>query len=144
MSRPKTKPLTYQLEKDNNFITKVSTNTTQEKPNIVFLRAKVKITPIENKKTYIDEILSLKNEFDTFVRNLFDNCKYYENNYIFSLDVAEKSVKYKKTSHLKYDLFVKPKTQLTLEKHKEIFKKLSDTMDDKLIEIFKKYKIQWK
>ena len=52
MSRPRFKPIVYKLKKQNHFITKVSTNTTDEKPNVVFLRAKVRITPIEPKKTY--------------------------------------------------------------------------------------------
>ena len=143
MSRPRFKPIVYNLEKDNHFVTKVSTNTTEERPNVVFLRAKVRITPIEIKKTYEKDILSITSEFDSFVRSVLDANPNYDRNYIFSVDVAEKSVKYKKTSHLRYDIFLKPKNKLRLEEHKDILKSLSDTLDEKLIELFRKHNLKW-
>lgn len=143
MSRPRFKPIVYVLEKDNHFVTKVSTNTTEERPNVVFLRAKVRITPIEIKKTYEKDILSISSEFDSFVRSVLDMSPNYDKNYIFSVDVAEKSVKYKKTSHLRYDMFLKPKNRLRLEEHRDILKSLSDIFDKKLIELFKKYNLKW-
>lgn len=143
MSRPRFKPVVYDLEKDNYFVTNVSTNTTEERPNVVFLRAKVKITPIEIKKTYEQDILSISSDFDKFARNILDVNPNYDKNYIFSIDVAEKSVKYKKTSHLRYDIFLKPKNKLRLEEHRDILKSLSDTLDEKLIELFKKYNLKW-
>jgi hypothetical protein len=143
MSRPRFKPIVYVLDKDNHFVTKVSTNTTEEFPNVVFLRAKVRITPIEIKKTYERDILSISSEFESFARNMLDMISNYDNNYIFSVDVAEKSVKYKKISHLRYDIFLKPKKRLRLEEHRDILKSLSDTLDEKLIELFKQYNLKW-
>lgn len=143
MSRPRFKPIVYFLEKDNHFVTKVSTNTTDEIPNVVFLRTKVRITPIEIKKTYEQEMLSISSEFESFVRNVLDTNPNYDKNYILSVDIAEKSVKYKKTSHLRYDIFLKPKNQITLEEHRNILKSVSDVLDKKLIELFKKYNINW-
>lgn len=143
MSRPRFKPVVYSLEKDNYFVANVSTNTTEERPNVVFLRAKVKITPIEIKKTYEQDILSISSEFDKFARSVLDINSNYDKNYIFSVDVAEKSVKYKKTSHLRYDIFLKPKNKLRLEEHRDILKTLSDTLDEKLIELFRKYNLKW-
>jgi len=143
MSRPKFKPIVYNLEKDNHFITKVSTNTTDEKPNVVFLRAKVKITPIEIKKTYEQDILFIKSHFEIFAKALLDSQSLYDKNYIFSIDVAEKSVKYKKTSHLKYDIFLKPKIKISLEEHRKSLKDISDILDNKLIELFKKFNLKW-
>ena len=52
MSRPRFRPTVYVLEKENHFVTKVSTNTTDEYPQIVFLRAKVRITPLNENKSY--------------------------------------------------------------------------------------------
>lgn len=143
MSRPRFKPIVYNLEKDNHFVTKVSTNTTDEYPQVVFLRAKVKITPIENKKTYESDIINIQTDFNIFARSLLDMASNYDKNYIFSVDVAEKSVKYKKTSHLRYDIFLKPKNKLKLEEHRDILKSLSDTLDKKLIELFKEYNLKW-
>lgn len=143
MSRPRFKPIVYDLEKDNHFVTKVSTNTVDEKPVVVFLRTKVRITPIEIKKTYEKDILSIGKEFDSFARRLLDINSDYDKNYIFSVDVAEKSVKYKKTSHLRYDIFLKPKNKLRLEEHRDILKSISDRLDEKLIELFRKYNLKW-
>ena len=144
MSRPKFKPITYQLEKNNNFITKVSTNTTEEKPSVVFLRAKVRITPLEAKKTYENDILTISNTFKNFAETIFNNNNDYESNYIFSVDIAEKSVKYKKTSHFHYDIFLKPKNMLLLSEHRDKLKILSDKLDDKLIKLFQEHNLKCK
>lgn len=144
MSRPRFKPIVYDLEKDNHFVTKVSTNTTEENPSVVFLRAKIRITPIESRKSYESEILSIEDEFKDFATDLLNNNNDYDKNYIFSVDVAEKSVKYKKTSHLRYDIFLKPNNKIKLEEHRDKLQTLSDILDKKLITLFKKYGLMWK
>ena len=144
MSRPKVRPTVYELDKQNHFIAKVSTNTTDVFPEVVFLRAKVKVTPSVPNKIYENDILTIKSEFDKFSRNLLNLCSDYDKNYIFSVDISEKSVKYKKTSHLKYDVYLKPKKKMTLEEHKTKLSLISDKMDNKLIELFKKYDLVWK
>lgn len=144
MSRPKFRPTVYDLEKENHFVTKISTNTTEEYPNVVFLRAKIRITPLSENKSYEKEILALKKEFEDYSKNLLDANSDYDKNYIFSVDVAEKSVKFKKTSHLHYDVFLKPKKAQTLLEHKSKLEAISNKMDDKLISLFKKYNLLWK
>jgi len=143
MSRPRFKPTVYKVEKNNYFNTKVSSNTRDEIPPVVFLRAKIRITPNDIKRTYEKEILSIKQRFDLIARNILDNCKDYDKKYIFSVDVAEKSVAYKKTTHLRYDIFLKPLTKLNLEQHKNKLKELSDKLDEKLIELFRQYNLKW-
>lgn len=144
MSRPRFRPMVYDLKKENHFVTKVSTNTTDEYPNVVFLRAKVRITPLNENKTYEKEVLSLKREFEEYCKDLLRLNSDYDKNYIFSVDIAEKSVKYKKTSHLHYDVFLKPKNTQTLLEHKNKLEVISNKMDDKLITLFKKYNLLWK
>ena len=144
MSRPRFRPTVYVLEKENHFVTKVSTNTTDEYPKVVFLRTKIRITPLNDNKTYEKEILSLKNEFEEYCKNLLKLVSDYDKNYIFSVDVAEKSVKYKKTSHLHYDVFLKPKTMQTLLEHKNKLEVIANKMNDKLVTLFKKYNLLWK
>lgn len=144
MSRPRFKPVVYVLEKDNHFVTKVSTNTTDDKPNVVFLRAKIRITPAFNKKNYENDVLDVENTFETYARQVLDNLSDYDKNYIFSVDVAEKSVKYKKTSHLRYDIFLKPLVLTDLSFHRDKLKEISDILDKKLISLFTKYNLIWK
>ena len=144
MSRPKVRPTVYDLDKENHFIAKVSTNTTDIYPEVVFLRAKVKVTPSLPNKIYENDILQIKREFENFSKNLLNFCSDYDKNYIFSVDISEKSVKYKKMSHLKYDVYLKPRKKMTLEEHKNKLSSISDKMDNKLIELFKKYDLIWK
>lgn len=144
MSRSKFRPTVYDLGKENHFVTKISTNTTEEYPNVVFLRAKIRITPLSENKSYEKEILALKREFEDYCKNLLNVNSDYDKNYIFSVDVAEKSVKFKKTSHLHYDVFLKPKKAQTLLEHKSKLEAISNKMDDKLISLFKKYNLLWK
>jgi len=144
MSRPKLKPVVYLLEKDNKFVTKISTNENCEFPNVVFIRAKVRITPLLKKKSYENEILTIKNNFETFAKRILNSNTDYESNYIFTVDVAEKSVRFKKTTHLRYDIYLKPKiNNITLYEHKEKLKTLSDKLDNKLINFFKKFELNW-
>ena len=144
MSRPKFRPTVYVLEKENHFVTKVSTNTTDKYPKIVFLRAKVRITPLNENKSYEKEILSLKSEFEGYCKNLLMLNSDYDKNNIFSIEIAEKSVKFKKTSHLHYDIFLKPKHPQTLLEHKHKLEIISNKLDNKLTSLFKKYDLLWK
>ena len=114
MSRTRFKPILYKFEKDNHFVLKIGTNTTDEIPNVVFLRAKTMITPLTIKKSYQEDILLIKNEFITFAKKMLDNNIDYDKNYIFSVDIAEKSVRHNKTSHFHYDVFLKPLKDIKL------------------------------
>ena len=143
MPRQVLKPQIYVLEKDNFFVTKVSTNTIDKYTDVVFLRAKTRISPIEKKNSYKDEILKLKREFVIFFEKTIRNNPIYEDNFIFTVTVAEESVKYNKTTHLHYDLFVKSKKKNTLLYHKNKLEKISDKLDKKLISLFKKYSLKW-
>lgn len=143
MSRNSFKPVVYVLEKENNFLTKVSTSTIEEIPNVVYLRAKVRITPLLDKKNYEEEILTIKNIFNTFAKKTLNNAVDYDENYIFTVDVAEKSVRYKKTTHLRYDIYLKPLKKWTLLQHKEKLTEISNKLDNKLIELFKQHNLKW-
>jgi len=143
MSRPKFKPLVYETKKENNFVTKISTNTTDEIPNVVFLLSKVRVTPLLQNKLYMEDILSLKATFDVFARNLLDSCYEYDKNYIFNIDIAEKSVRYKKTSHLRYEVYLRPKNKLSLLDNRDKLMVISDKLEEKLIDLFKKYNLNW-
>ena len=136
MSRPQLKPIVYVLKKDNHFVTKIGTNTTDEHVNIVFIRGKTMLTPLENRKTYKDDISSLKKDFEKFANDYIQGCSDYDKNYIFTMSIAEESVKFHKTSHLHYDLFVKSKEKHTMSEHKEKLLKISDKLENKLISLF--------
>lgn len=130
------KPIVYVLKKDNHFVTKIGTSKTDEYVDVVFIRAKTMLTPINKRKTYKDDIISLKEHFENFANNYIQRCTEYDKNYIFTMSIAEESVRYKKTSHLHYDLFVKSKEKCTMEEHKNKLLKISDKLENRLISLF--------
>lgn len=141
MSRPRFRPFVYEYKKDNGFIIKISTNTTDVKPSVVFLRGKVKITPSTVKKTYEEEIIELREKFEKRVRDILSRMTSYSQSYIFSVDIAEKSVKHNKTSHFHYDIFLKPLKTLEMSEHKENLLKISEKFENYLIELFEDYSL---
>lgn len=144
MSRPKKKPIVYVLDKENNFTTKISTNTNEAKPSVVFLRAKVVITPLTNKKNYELEIANIVEKFKNKAKSILDNCNDYEKKYLLSVDVSGKSVRYKKNSHFHYDIFLKPTGKHILSEHRDKLKIISDKLDSYLIDLFEHYGLEWK
>lgn len=142
MSRTRVKPQVYEKVKDSHFVARVSTNTTDEFPKVVFLRAKVTITPSSPKKSYEDDIIAIQREFEMFARSLLDETPFYSEDYIFSVDVAEKSVGYRKNSHLRYDIFVKPSFPMTLEKNRDVLLMISDSMDERLTSLMDAHGIE--
>lgn len=141
MSRPRLKPDVYQLPKEKGFITQISTNTTNEYVKVVFVRTKVRITPLFNEKTYETDVSKLKREFESSTLDIISNNSDYEKEFIFNVSIAEKSVQYRKNSHLHYDLFLKPKKQSTLLDNKSKLEFLSHQINDNLKDLFKKYNL---
>lgn len=144
MSRPKVRPTVYELKKDNHFVVKISANTSDELPDVVFLRGKVRVTPLLSNKLYENDILHIKNEFEKYAKYVLSLFSEYDKNYIFSIDISEKSVRYKKISHLKYEIYLKPKQKKPLAEEKERLVSISNKMENKLIELFQKHDLIWK
>lgn len=144
MSRPRLNPEKHMLEKTNHFVKYVSTNNIGvEYPNVVFLRAKVRITPIHKEKTYENKINNIKKSFNDYANELIKKNPLYDNEFILTIDVSEKSVSYGKISHLRYDLFVKPSKPTRMEDNISNLSFLSNKFDDKLISLFNEYSLKW-
>lgn len=144
MSRPRLRPKKHMLPKTNKFVKYISTNNISlEFPEIVFLRAKVKITPIHKEKTYENKINKIKTGFNKYANDIIKGCNLFDKEYILTMDVSEKSVAYGKISHLKYDLFVKPSKPMSMEDDINHLSILSDKLDNKLISLFVEHSINW-
>jgi hypothetical protein len=140
MSRVRLKPKVYVSKINNSFVTKISSNSIEDIPDIVFIRAKARITPQNKLKTYEPIIRELKDDLDLFINNILMNLKSYDNkNYLFSLEMSEKSVQYKKNSHIHYDIFIKPLNNENMSVHHERLKTLVDKINTKLLELFESY-----
>ena len=125
------------LNKQGNFITRYGTTLEEKEPSVVYLRTKSKITPLIKQKEYNENILKAKNEFTSFVKNYIINCDDVENMFLFNIDMSPKGVKFGKKSFLRYDLYLRPKTKLTLQDNKIKMEQISLAMDNKLEKILK-------
>lgn len=120
------------LEKNGKFITRFGSTLEVERPSVVYLRTKSKITPLTEKKEYDTEVNIVKNKFTSFVKEIIEKSKSVNNDYLFNIDISSKSVKYGKVSFLKYDVYLKPTKQRTIEENRFRFQQLSTKFDRKL------------
>lgn len=120
------------LEKDGKFITRFGSTLEAERPSVVYLRTKSKITPLIEKKEYDTEVNIVKNKFTSFVKEIIEKSKSVNNDYLFSIDISSKSVKYGKVSFLRYDVYLKPTKQRTIEENRFRLQQLSTKFDRKL------------
>lgn len=120
------------LEKNGKFITRFGSTLEVERPSVVYLRTKSKITPLIEKKEYDTEVNIVKNKFTSFVKEIIEKSKSVNNDYLFSIDISSKSVKYGKVSFLRYDVYLKPTKQRTIEENRFRLQQLSTKFDRKL------------
>ena len=138
MSRFKTTPEVFKYN-DDGFFTEISTNTTEDFPKVVFIRTKVHITPKVAKKTYEKEILFIKEEFERNTLNIIKKSKTFDKDFLFNVNIAEKSVQINKRSHLRYDLFLKPINETTLNQNKKELEKIFTKLNTMLLNLFQTY-----
>lgn len=120
------------LEKNGNFITRYGSTIESEYPSVVYLRTKSKITPLNRQKEYDKEVSTIKKRFTEFVHNSILKSKSVDDNYLFNIDISSKSIKYGKVSFLRYDVYLKPSKQRTIEENKFRLHQLSVKFDKKL------------
>lgn len=143
MARGKSKPKVYTAQKENKFNITIGTTTCQEKPKVIYVRSKIRISPIIEKETYADEILNIKNEFNQFLKKTLAIQKYYQHNSLFDLSVAENSVDYKKTSHLRYEIYFQTCGEKEFQEHKENLLEMTDILEKELIKNFQKFQLKY-
>lgn len=141
MSRTSSKPKVYIYNEEKGFVTKVSTNTTDDSPEVVFIRTKVCITPKIKQEKHEEEILSLKQEFSGFSNDFLKKCDGFSDDYIFTCSLAEKSVQFNKKSHLHYDIFLKPKVITNFEDIKTKLEYIFEKLNEQLTILFDKYNL---
>ena len=141
MSRTSSKPKVYIYNEGKGFVTKVSTNTTDDCPEVVFIRTKVCITPKIKQEKHEEEILSLKQNFNDFSNDFLKKCDGFSDDYIFTCSLAEKSVQFNKKSHLHYDIFLKPKIITNFEDIKTKLEYIFEKLNKHLTILFDKYNL---
>lgn len=120
------------LEKNGKFITRYGSTIESKYPSVVYLRTKSKITPLNQQKEYDKEVSTIKKRFTEFVHDSILKSKSVDDDYLFNIDISSKSVKYGKISFLRYDVYLKPSKQRTIEENKFRLHQLSVKFDRKL------------
>lgn len=136
----------YLKLKDGAIInTKYSIISDDNKSQIIFLRGKGKIRPIESKKTYESDIENLKISFKREFYSQIRRMKLYDDNLLVTLDVSSKGIGYNKFSFIKYDIFIKP---LNTINRNDVDKNLSELINiinsSLLISIDNKFELKLK
>lgn len=93
-------------------------------PEIVYIRTKARITPIVKKKEYNDGVTSVKETFEKLVKSVVRNNSYFEDKHICSIEISENGIAFGKKSHIKYDVYVKPKEIKKLDEHETEIKSM--------------------
>lgn len=127
------------LTKNNKIVTKYGTTTKAEKPKVLYLRSKAKITPSLEKSSFEDEIDIIKDDFLKYIDAQVKKNKNLDNKYLSNIDISSKSVAHGKVSFLRYDLYLKPVVQKSLIDNKKLFESLSVKLDNKLNKLLNNY-----
>lgn len=120
------------LEKNGKFVTRYGSTFDCDKPSVIYLRTKSKITPSIQKKEYDNEIDNIKSSFTDYVKETISNSKSVDNQYLFNIDISSKSVKYGKVSFLRYDVYLRPSKLRTISENRFRMQQLSTKLDKKL------------
>lgn len=127
------------LHKDTKFITKYGTTSEGKYPSVLYMRSKAKITPLEKKASYEDEITNVKEQFMEYVGEQIRKSKQFGNSHLCNIDISSKSVSHGKVSFLRYDVYLKPIKRQTFEASKKQFTVFSTRLDKKLDKLLNKY-----
>lgn len=112
-------------------------------PDVLYIRAKGRITPLLNKSDYSKDITKLKNKFNTVVENNIEKFKDYFDNekFIYSIDISEKGISFKKGSYIKFDIYVKPKEKKDIIEYNDIISDLLININNELKQILSDIKL---
>lgn len=114
-------------------------------PEVIYIRAKGRITPLIDKSDYSKDIISFKNNFDTIIDNnirLFHD--YFDiQKYIYNIDISQKGISFKKGSYIKFDIYVRPKVKKPFADYNEeiaaFLKKINNDIKEALELVNLKY-----
>lgn len=114
-------------------------------PDVLFIRFKGKIIPTIIKNDYTKEIVELKTEFNSIVKNVILNyCDIFDcNKYLCNIEVSEKGVTYKKGSYIKFDVFVRPNEIKDITYYEDVITRMSIEINNEIINILNKLNLQY-
>ena len=114
-------------------------------PDVLFIRFKGKIIPTIIKNDYTKEIVELKTEFNSIVKNVILNyCNIFDcNKYLCNMEVSEKGVTHKKGSYIKFDVFVRPNETKDITYYEDVMTRMSIEINNEIINILNKLNLKY-
>ena len=100
------------------------------------------ITPVIKKKDFSEDIALVKKEFEKNIKRIILNSNIFENKHICSIEMSENGIAFGKKSHMKYDIYVKPKENKLLEEYFDDVKNLVYVFNQNLSELLTKNNIK--
>lgn len=130
------------IENKKEYVTKYGSELKDEKPAVVYLRSKIKITPKVKQISFENEISRLKDELKNYINNEIQNNVMFENRHLCNIDISGKSVTYKKISYMRIDIYLKPILPKTLAENLPIVTDMSNNIKNKLYSLLDKYNLK--
>lgn len=133
----------YKLDDNNNIGIKSKYGTLDKNnPEILYIRSRAIITPVIKKKDFSEDIALVKKEFEKNIKRIILNSNIFENKHICSIEMSENGIAFGKKSHMKYDIYVKPKENKLLEEYFDDVKNLVYVFNQNLSELLTKNNIK--
>lgn len=124
-----------------NFTTKYGSTLEEQKPSVIYLRTKSRITPSLQMKEYGNEISNVKNAFAKFVEKTVTESKSVMNEYLFNIEISSKSISFGKPSFLRYDIYLKPAKIRTLNENLFRMRQISEKLNKEMKRLLKNNKM---
>ena len=91
-------------------------------PQVIYVECGTYIMPLENRKSYTDEIHAIKKEYRDIVKKMVSNSDLFENNYICTIDIPIDRISSKRKTYINFQYTLKqvetiPFYELTKEHH---------------------------
>lgn len=122
----------YKFTDDNKFTVKYGT-LNKLNSNVIYIKSKMKLTP--SMITKGSTIEGITKKFSQCVSEYVNKNHSIHNTHICQLDINENKFRNKKNTYLKYDLFIKPLNQDTIENFDVVVKDITGSINKKIKEI---------
>ena len=112
-------------------------------PEVLYIRSKAKLNALEKNKDYRDELNSISNTFQKYIKKMVAQSNMF-NKHICTFETPEKGIVYNKKSYLKFDVFLKPNIVQDMCQYEDFINDLVCNLDKKLIQLCREKQIEIK
>lgn len=113
----------------------------KETAEVIYIRVKSKIRPIEKKNSYNEDINLLKKDFIKKIHELIKSNNKIEKKYICHFETNEFGMSYNRNSFIKYELYIKPKEIKHVNEYKNDIVDFINLINQELNLLLNKYNI---